>query len=161
MTPSLQTLHLSHCSLDWDTLPVSGLKELVITEPKTHATVDSIVKILQTVAPTLEQLELRNIFANPEEPQNDTLFGIIHLEKLNSFKLTQEYRELIALLLTHVTFPRRITLQISIREWAESDLIPALIASRNMESWPLYRLDVFVAQENWMHLRLLEDGQGR
>ncbi|TFK69758.1 hypothetical protein BDN72DRAFT_857477 [Pluteus cervinus] len=140
---SLQSLRLSSCAVDWDTLPVPpGLNQLVITDPGSRTTIDHMMKILQVIGPDLEKLRLQNVFSRPPIASSASGLHTFRFNRLGLLILSEDSPKAIAVLLGHISLPTRLTIEIHIGIWQESNLIQALISSRNLERWPLDSLQI-------------------
>ncbi|TFK69753.1 hypothetical protein BDN72DRAFT_959358 [Pluteus cervinus] len=158
-SPSLQLLHLSLCIMDWETLPISGgLKNLVIFSPRVLTTVDNVVKILQTIGPSLEVLHLQNVFYSPLITAYDPHGDRIPFENINSLHLELSEAKIFERLLNQISLPPRLTLEITFPEWVEADLsmVRALVSSRNVKKWPIVYLEIKI-EDNPLTLRIMED----
>ncbi|TFK69735.1 hypothetical protein BDN72DRAFT_959342 [Pluteus cervinus] len=159
--PSLRSLHLSACTLDWHTLPViPGLKELTILDPASPTTVEHLINILRVIGPNLEQLSLRNVLIHhlPISPRSSQPF---RLKKLQLLRLVDHSTELIGSFLNQVLLPPGggLTIDITVGFLKnDSGLIEALISARNIDQWPVDLLEIeldtpsvtICLTENWL-----------
>ncbi|TFK69757.1 hypothetical protein BDN72DRAFT_897053 [Pluteus cervinus] len=156
--PSLRTLHLSRCAIDWDTLLiVRRLKDLIVTNPSSRTTVDCLLKILYDIGPDLEQLQLENVFAEDPVAPSDPQLGKLEFKKLTLLNFREDTPRAIELLLTHVSLPPQLDIEITLDYWEEGDMIQALISARNLEKWPIERLEVTMDGSR-ITLCIIEDG---
>ncbi|TFK59209.1 hypothetical protein BDN72DRAFT_906071 [Pluteus cervinus] len=155
--PCLQSLRLSSCRLDWDTLPVTrGMKKLVLCDPPLTATLDNLIKIFHIIGPDLEELELENVLYPDSQAQLNTGQSRFRFEKLKYLKLEDSELDSIAWFFDHVALPNRPDIQIVAPEWAGSNLIPSLISARSIEKWPIEVLKIKVEARS-VALHIVED----
>ncbi|TFK69730.1 hypothetical protein BDN72DRAFT_878254 [Pluteus cervinus] len=139
---SLQFLHLSKCSFDWDTLPVSSsLKELAITDSRSRTAIDTVMKVLHLAGDNLEQLQLEDVFDHQPVPLPD--LDRHRLQRLKSLKLSESHPGIISSFLARISVPRCVDISIvSPANGTESDIIHALVSLRNIGNWPVQELKI-------------------
>ncbi|TFK69755.1 hypothetical protein BDN72DRAFT_840017 [Pluteus cervinus] len=146
--PSLESLHISDCHITWDALPVrSGLKELIVKEIHPRTTVDDVVKTLEDIGPGLEVLGLQDVFV-PATTSDSLSVTRVQLEKLKKVGLQENEAFLITPLLNRLSFPGCINVEITTKQWPDSDFVQSLVSARNIESWPIDHLHIKIRQNS-------------
>ncbi|TFK69718.1 hypothetical protein BDN72DRAFT_959325 [Pluteus cervinus] len=143
--PSLQSLNLTACTVDWNTLPVfPSLKELSIIYPEQPTTLETVISILRGVGQNLEELKLFHGFVTTPEPDHQALasLGRVQLHNLRVFSMRNSNWNLNAsrTFLSHISLPQYVNTFLHVRFWEETVIADALLSSRNISRWEIDRL---------------------
>ncbi|TFK67507.1 hypothetical protein BDN72DRAFT_842940 [Pluteus cervinus] len=143
--PSLQSLILHTCPVDWEMFPATPrLKKLSIGFPTPLTTVETIVKILQGVTSTLEELTLHSALGSSFHNSHLTHDRLV-LEHLKVLCIYMAYPRDIKALLDHLTLPGLVDIRFETRGDATEPIdsvAGALVSTRNAGRWKIHDLDI-------------------
>ncbi|TFK69748.1 hypothetical protein BDN72DRAFT_878269 [Pluteus cervinus] len=139
--PSLRNLHLSSCGFDWATLPITpDLKRLYIEFPRSLATLNVIVDILQRIS-SLEELGITNALNNLTLGHNLPP-NRIPFHQLKVLRLGDRDTNTLKSFLNQVSLPHLINADVTIPGWRESVIAKALTSARDNSRWEIDRLEI-------------------
>ncbi|TFK59677.1 hypothetical protein BDN72DRAFT_965972 [Pluteus cervinus] len=158
--PCLKSLYLYSCTIDWGNLPITrGLKKLSLLYPHSNSVpnVNSIIKIFDIIGTDLEELQLQGVFNETPDATPTISTTRFQFTKLKLIKLLGDVElDHYAQLFDCLALPPRLDIEIGASEWGQSNLVPSLISSRNIEKWPMDYLEIKVENRH-VCLRIAED----